>query len=1024
MAGTRPPEWMTIQPDSSYHGYVSKTSRSDGLSLYRALSRQTNGDPQKYKYTLNSILDHFLRVWADPNHSLHDEYTILGKKFSAGDINTFFGALACPDVALGRWDQEQAVRKTLLNFIANALNIRITIWVSAEAHKQDQRGKTIKQQRRTGSYGDASFPIYHILATPVGKVPGERLSLTHFDSLLPDETGRTLIHFLMKQKVENKQLKIREMHWWWEEQKEGNTPKFTPEWFNEYEQGEPPEGLPTNDFNAFSLFTLNVTEPQEIRPALDLLDQALRRAPGQETAMSHRLSNGNYGPLRRYLAIDAEFLALELPPDFDYKATAGDDWELQNGQREHLCGILTIAVDRHFVVSFYVLHMLQTAGEDTVRALCTLFERIIFNTEYLKFWWNFQSDFKVLNATIAHMFQGTPRSRFKDLETERFIEPTFKISSKYLNEQRPMSLTFRTDASQCHFHTSELGTQDLRCPCYTGNLELSTVLDYVCHQLLASGYSCPGTWAKAKMFSKYHNLLKWWYTGHRLGPILDYFKEAPFDYPGGQDAFYPTLAPGMEIYQRKMGYNIGDVVGLALIVRFLLTSDDRPALATRLINWSKMVVDKVIHPVVPVVPRQSSKIGNFPLIDDHPRCWQRQSLDQVFIEGTTNDGTPTFTPLANQFRRPKEPTVNTLSLSYVEHEERAAIARIAYSDLMRAHLAEWQPHYYNEQEKLDRDYVDALDSIHAKLFDPTKFSLPSDVFTVAVKPRMSPTRDRQAIVRAGMSHSDDLIKFIRSSRSAKCRAPLGFMSSVGKVHGLPQAIGRIAGESLTKADQIWTAFEFRVHNDPPPTPVVVPDVPDSTMDIVRDAEQELIAAGFRKPEAFMTDDLWVTVGKGNRNRQARARAAAQAEHEEAWYNWQIELTNRELDIRDEHVAKLNKREAAARKDELEGQAGRVDRSDLFDPEERSHKRDMERSPRYNAMAQYRKREVPTSASFAGQLSSRVAIARRRTHQALKKRLSNQQATKEDSRVSSRKYECDNKELHDSGQKAAKLARVH
>jgi hypothetical protein len=37
---------------------------------------------------------------------------------------------------------------------------------------------------------------------------------------------------------------------------------------------------------------------------------------------------------------------------------------------------------------------------------------VLFGAEYLKVWWNYGEDFKVLDATIAHMFQGTPRERF------------------------------------------------------------------------------------------------------------------------------------------------------------------------------------------------------------------------------------------------------------------------------------------------------------------------------------------------------------------------------------------------------------------------------------------------------------------------------------------------------------------------------------------------------------------------------------------------------------------------------------
>lgn len=65
----------------------------------------------------------------------------------------------------------------------------------------------------------------------------------------------------------------------------------------------------------------------------------------------------------------------------------------------------------------------------------------------------------------------------------------------------------------------------------------------------------------------------------RLFPLLNYFKSIPDSFGGRGDAarneFYQSLGPGMEGNDHLMGYNIGDVAGVALLMRFLTTTDDR-----------------------------------------------------------------------------------------------------------------------------------------------------------------------------------------------------------------------------------------------------------------------------------------------------------------------------------------------------------------------------------------------------------------------------------------------------------------
>lgn len=213
----------------------------------------------------------------------------------------------------------------------------------------------------------------------------------------------------------------------------------------------------------------------------------------------------------------------------------------------------------------------------------------------MKVWWNYDQDFKVLNATIAHMFQGTPRQRYLMRDNlyrdQCHVQPTFKIASRYYRGQRPPNLTFSSVPIPCRLHPQEVDELGLACFCRLGNVDLSTILDRTCGILnLQSGlqplYNArnptgedPRPWFRPKHANGYHALLTNVLRKDRLYPILDYFKDVPRNSPQGQqgrqDTFYETLKPGMEVDNNLMGYNIGDVVGVAIIMRYLTTTDDR-----------------------------------------------------------------------------------------------------------------------------------------------------------------------------------------------------------------------------------------------------------------------------------------------------------------------------------------------------------------------------------------------------------------------------------------------------------------
>ena len=175
----------------------------------------------------------------------------------------------------------------------------------------------------------------------------------------------------------------------------------------------------SRDLSSLAIFTMSVSQPRHICEALSLLDEALRRAPAQELSKG-RMDGANLRKTKRYIAVDAEFKRLRLDDERLAQAKHGRSSEEQecigNSQDEELCSVLTVAVNRHVVFSFYVLAMLQDrdANRESVNALCVLFEKLVFNAELTKLWFNYQSDIRVLDRTIAHMFQGTPRRRYQE----------------------------------------------------------------------------------------------------------------------------------------------------------------------------------------------------------------------------------------------------------------------------------------------------------------------------------------------------------------------------------------------------------------------------------------------------------------------------------------------------------------------------------------------------------------------------------------------------------------------------------
>ncbi|KAI9715133.1 MAG: hypothetical protein M1812_006112 [Candelaria pacifica] len=321
----------------------------DGLSLYRSLSRQLNGDPHEYVSVLNAVLDHFLRVWIQADHPRHQEYKAYSISWPDRPVKTFFGAISCPDLIAGAGPR---IFEQVLWVIANALSIRLVIWTSVP------HGPSTQPLHRVGMM---TFPEYHVFQSGPHSLNG---SYRH-GSLVEDESGKALIAYMHHQK-RNSDLEVKEICWYG---KSPNVSEF--ECYNEYRplQGQHRPALPGRiDF--LWVFAVSVKDSTQIRIAVQMINEALRRAPGQETRRLHTAS-GRHLPLRRYVSVDAEFKWVRLTEeDLDHELAKVDDErekeQIRAGNPEHLCSVLTIAIDRHAIFNFHILDMLENATSTTV----------------------------------------------------------------------------------------------------------------------------------------------------------------------------------------------------------------------------------------------------------------------------------------------------------------------------------------------------------------------------------------------------------------------------------------------------------------------------------------------------------------------------------------------------------------------------------------------------------------------------------------------------------------------------------
>lgn len=197
----------------------------------------------------------------------------------------------------------------------------------------------------------------------------------------------------------------------------------------------------------------------------------------------------------------------------------------------------------------------------------------------MKLWFNSQSDISVLDATIAHIFQGTPRQDYieKDFASghKTQVRPTWKIRSDWYCDHRPQALYFPRNQPlvACDLHDNMLeppqthmNAHGLTCLCEaTSNVDITTVFDFLCRQLgwrnsaTAIEYKCR-EWHKARRRCNYDRFLQWTMRTDRLYELLHYFNEVPSNLTDVEALSYRTKEDVDKIKDGKKTVGINRLV--------------------------------------------------------------------------------------------------------------------------------------------------------------------------------------------------------------------------------------------------------------------------------------------------------------------------------------------------------------------------------------------------------------------------------------------------------------------------------
>lgn len=377
----------------------------------------------------NAVLTHYLHVHSHSKngetaeHPFHDKYAELGMRWRLRHHGQFYLVLQDPDLKDS---------KVAYEIVARALGVQLTVY----RELVDGRARNIAFDG--GIRGGTELKL---IVRPRSALRNRRE--VRYSALVEETSGAQLVSFLEKYKKSNplegpEALDLKELAWEWK----GAEYLTELTGYNEYipgaKENDRPRSMDKNCLNSFTVHALAIHDHRQIGPALALLRDAVALSPGQGYSVAYNEKANKKKTMPPYVAVDAEFKTVERNEQlmkFDQAGYASDEYQIVS--------VLTFAVDRHLVFSFYLLDMLENADPGTVEAISELLKQTVFNPRLLKVWWNYHGDFKVLDHTIAHMFQGTIRRR-KVKNTEEQEEYPFLESlrkSQYLQGTQPPALT-------------------------------------------------------------------------------------------------------------------------------------------------------------------------------------------------------------------------------------------------------------------------------------------------------------------------------------------------------------------------------------------------------------------------------------------------------------------------------------------------------------------------------------------------------------------------------------------------------
>lgn len=740
------------------------TSSHDGYSLYRALARQIIGDPRKHATIRDMVLHFAIRARSNYQHPLHNQFRTNESAFRHKNSMEIFAVLDCPDLLADC---------NLIWVIAHALKVNLRVYDGVDAEGSPQ-----KVLCESGNVYTTSCAV-----TKTESVSG----MPTFSSLMADESCKELIEFLqVSKRVFSADamlpregcffhgLHIREMRWAWQMDKANPDVPQRLQCNKDSTTDTPATSLPgQSPLNRFNAFFVNVTEPSQLRPALRLLQEALRRVPNQQREVLFS-ADCRKGKMLPQAAVGGNMVM--IPRETANKMTPIQaENALRSGKIEQVLSVLSFAVGRHFFLMINPWYMLEHANDSTVPELEHFLKETIFNPELVKLWWNAQSDFRVLESTIAYMYQGSRNSAG---------HPRWHFTNRHLQGIRPQSMQLSNMKQECDLHLSDASNHDVEGLCGLGNVDLETLLNHFCRT-----HGCD-----TKHMPLNVRLLECFLQGDRFYPILKHFDDAPKASPLGSRGFYQSLGrPGMDADNAAVGHQIGYLAGLNLIFEMLLVSDDKELIASCLQTYSQGSAQSLPkrQRYQKLSPLTSSL--NAVLIEDDPRLFEDKHLPWDLTKAFITN--PCFW--------------QTKNLSFYEHEERLRVRRLWNID-----FSPKKPKYcYNQYALYNRPpgpyfnrAADDVRKVLQRLFDPTQFWFPTSM----MDPQSQHQMYESPIVRAGTTHAEALLEFISTDACTRgSMPPPGFGVSVGHSDGLPAVLRRVPGAGLNLARNIFEAFKVR-----------------------------------------------------------------------------------------------------------------------------------------------------------------------------------------------------------------------